>query len=76
MTKRDLQQLYALTRLPGWELLMKEVRERALTKVRQQWDKTGEKLAQATGRAIEAADLHELLVGYEKPGKDEEKEED
>ncbi len=73
MTKRDLQQVYALTRLPGWALLKAELNARALTKVRQQWDKSGEKLAQASGQAIEAAALCERLEEFEsvKTEKDE-----
>lgn len=66
MTKHELQQIYALTRLPGWKLLKDELHGRLLTRFKQQRDKIGEQLAQASGRALEAVDLYEGFVSYEK----------
>jgi hypothetical protein len=76
LTKPQLKQLYGLTKLPGWPLLKDVVKERMLTKARQQWDKTGEKLAQISGEIMEAARLLELLEGYEKLGNKADEEED
>ncbi len=72
--KREDKLLLAMTRTEGWVLFKKEVSVRGDVAVRNQKDKIGESLSQASGESIAWAVIKALMESYEKPEKDEEEE--